>query len=100
MPDPLQLGLEALDGTAAKNDHLIRRLVPVARGLAARGGPITVADVREEAVRLGILTGEEKGRALSFLGSVMRRAGLRPLGVWRRSSIEKTHGNLNQEWGI
>jgi hypothetical protein len=89
-----------LDGSAAKNDSLIRLLVPIARGLAASGNAITVADLREEAVRRGILTGREQARQLSFLGAVMRRAKLRPLDTWRRSHLDVSHGNLNREWGL
>lgn len=100
MDDALQLGLLALEEAAARNEPRIEGLVRIARGLAASGLATTVADVREEAVRQGVLTGREKGRELSFLGAVMRRAGLRPLDSWRRSHLETTHGNLNREWGL
>ncbi|NUO62449.1 MAG: hypothetical protein HOQ11_10185 [Gemmatimonadaceae bacterium] len=80
----------------AKRD--IERLAPIARALAEDAGRrgITVADVRHEAERRGILTGEERGRRLSFLGSVMKAAGLVPTGEWRRSDIPRSHGNLHQ----
>jgi hypothetical protein len=89
-----------LDRAASRRAGQIARLAPLARELAGAGLPLTVADVREEAVKRGILTGAERGRELSYLGAVMKAAGLRPLGTWRRSHVEKAHGNLNQEWGL
>jgi hypothetical protein len=73
----------------------IERLVPIARELAekARGHGVTIADVRIAAVNRGILTGDESGRRLSFLGVVMRKAGLTATNEYRRSHITKSHGN-------
>lgn len=76
----------------------LERLIPLAVELADRAGPlgITVADVRLAAVQRGILTGEETGRQLSYLGAVLRHyAGLVKTGGYRRSVIERSHGNLH-----
>lgn len=76
------------------------RLVPVALELAERAGRsgVTVADLRLAAVQRGLLTGRETGRRLSFLGGVMRKAGLVGTAEFRRSAIVKAHGNLNRVW--
>jgi hypothetical protein len=98
----LQLGFDALDQTErrALNRYRVKLLVPIAQELAQRAGPqgITVANLRLEAVRRGILSGEEQGRALSFLGAVMRKAGLTATNDWRRSHISKSHGNAHRVW--
>lgn len=78
----------------------IQRLVPITVELAkkaARSG-ITVADIRLAAVQRGILTGAEKGRELSYLNAVPRAAGLHNTRQYRRSVIDKAHGNLNVVW--
>lgn len=46
----------------------------------------------------GLLTGEERGRTLSYLGAVMPAAGLVATGVWCGSPIPQTHGNLGMVW--
>lgn len=84
-------------------ERTIERLMPVAVELAAKAGRagITVADVRLAAVQRGILTGEERGRSLSFLAHVPARAGLVPKREgeqYRRSSIGRSHGNLHRVW--
>jgi hypothetical protein len=78
----------------------IDRLVPLARELAKKAGTkgITVSNLRLAAVSRGLLTGQETGRRLSFLGTVMRRAGLNKAGGWRRSDVEQSHGNLTAIW--
>ena len=75
----------------------IQRLIPLAIELARVAGPdgVTVANVRSIAVARGILTGEEKGRRLSYLGKVLQRAGLVSTGEYRRSHIGRSHGNLH-----
>jgi len=80
--------------------HDLDRLVPLAKELAYRAGAdgITVENVRRKAVDRGLLTGQEQGRALSYLGGLMRRAGLVSTGQYRRSGIGRSHGNLNQVW--
>ena len=96
MTDELQLGFAALDRTASRNVDLIERLVPLARELAEKAGSsgVTVADLRLYADQRGLLP-ESKGRALSWLGAVMGRAGLKPAG-WRRSQLPKSHANLQR----
>lgn len=75
----------------------IERLVPLAKELARTAGAdgVTVANLRSIAVARGILTGEERGRRLSYLGKVMQRAELVPTGEYRRSHIGRSHGNLH-----
>lgn len=75
----------------------IERLIPIALELARAAGEqgVTVASLRSIAVARGILTGQEKGRRLSYLGVVLKRAGLRPTGEYRRSHIDRSHGNLH-----
>jgi hypothetical protein len=78
----------------------VERCAAVARELAAKAGKhgVIVANVRHEAEARGILTGGEQGRRLSFLGAVMKAAGLVATGEWRRSDVPKSHGNLHQVW--
>lgn len=102
----LQRGLAALHETAAKHADGIQRLAPLARELADAAGPdgITVSDLRVAAVARRLLTGQERGRELSWLGAVMTRAGLVRTDDYRRSDVERSHGNLHrvfvaQEYG-
>jgi hypothetical protein len=92
------LGMRALAETAAKHATDIAALVPLARELAHRAGPdgITVSDLRLYAVQRGLLTGTETGRRLSYLGAVLKAAGLIPTGGYRRSAVGKSHGNLHR----
>lgn len=83
---------------AAGHGRDIERLVPIARELAERPGGVTVGDLRLEAVARGVLTGAEQGRKLSYLGAVMKAAGLVATGMRRRSSVERSHGNLHMIW--
>lgn len=80
----------------------IERLAPLARELAERAhpSPITVADVRIAAENRGWLTGEERGRRLSWLGAVMKAAGLVATGQFVRSPLPRAHGNLLQTWRL
>jgi hypothetical protein len=96
-PKPRKSGLEA---TAAKHARDIERLVPLALELAAKAECITVSNLRIAAVQRGLLTGEEEGRRLSFLGAVMKAAGLEQTGNFRRSDVPKSHGNLLAEWRL
>lgn len=101
MTDSVQLGFEALDRTAAIAEHkaLIEKLVWIAQGLASvRAEGVTIADVRGEAERQQLLPKDAKGRKLSFLGAVMKRAQLIPTEEFRRSEIDKSHGNLHRVW--
>lgn len=83
--------------TPAERKRDIQRLVPLAQELAEKAGPagITVSNLRFAAVRKNLLTGAETGRRLSFLGAVMKRAGLVNTGQFRRSDVMAAHGNLN-----
>ena len=90
-----QVGLAARDRTASRHARDIERLLPLARELAQRAGPsgVTVSDLRLAAVQRGLLTGEERGRELSWLGKVCEAAGLVNTGRTRRSVIVRSHGN-------
>lgn len=97
----LQLGFEALEQAASREEHarLIAKLVEIAQGLSRmRPHGVTVADVRHEAVRQCLLPRQAKGRQLAFLGAVMREAGLVATEEFRRSDVEKSHGNLHRVW--
>jgi hypothetical protein len=98
----IQVGLDARDAAAARHADKIAALVPIAHELAEKVGVhgITVSDIRIVAVQRGILSGQEKGRDLSYLSAVPPAAGLEPTGEYRRSVIVKTHGNLQQSWRL
>lgn len=95
-------GMSALADTAAKHRSEIECLIPLARELAQKAGPagITVSDLRLYAVQRGLLTGQERGRELSYLGAVMRAAGLTATDEYRRSDIGKSHGNLHRAYRL
>jgi hypothetical protein len=86
--------------TPPERERDIERLVPLAQEIAKKAGciGITVSDLRLYAVHRGILTGEEEGRRLSFLGAVMPKAGLTATARFRRSDVDRAHGNLNVVW--
>lgn len=79
-------------------DRDVERLVGIARDLAQKAGRhgVTVSDVRLVAVQRGVLTGQEKGKVLAFLGTLMERAELYPTDRFRRSDVAKSHGNLHR----
>jgi len=93
-------GRAARDQAAAAHEGVIALLIPVAQELAERAGPggITVADLRETAMQRGLIPPSGSGRELSYLGAVLRRAGLKATGERRRSHLEQTHGNLNMTY--
>jgi hypothetical protein len=96
LPDGARL---AVHRVAGRHQREIERLVPLARLLAAENAQgITVADLREAAATRGYLTNYEAGRQLSYLGAVMQAAGLVATEEWRRSQIERSHGNLHRVW--
>lgn len=82
----------------AHRREAIDRLIPLAQELARKAGAdgVTVADLRLYAVQRGILTGQETGRQLSYLGAVLTLAGLAKSERFRRSVIEQSHGNLHR----
>jgi hypothetical protein len=89
-----QLALAGMDLSAANHAEQFARCVAIARDLA-RHGPITIDEVR---IVAGLYEG--KGRELSFLGGVMRKAGLVPTGQRVRSDLAVTHGNLRMQWRL
>lgn len=96
----IRAGMQALDKTASKHDADIVRLVPLAEVIALKAGRsgVTTSDLRIFAVQRGLLTGEEKGKSLSWLGAVMKRARLVNTGATRRSPIGRTHGIRQVVW--
>jgi hypothetical protein len=87
---------------ATKHQLDIRMLVPLATELASRVGlvGITVADLRAEAERRGLFRPglNTRDRSLSYLGAVMRSAGLVATDRTRRSFIPHSNGNLCRVW--
>jgi hypothetical protein len=87
---------------ASKHNLDIRMLVPLATELAQRVGTlgITIADLRAEAERRGLFKAgvNTKDRRLSYLGSVMKAAGLKATDRTRRSFIPQSNGNLLRVW--
>jgi len=90
----LDLGLDMLNRTARKHSADIARLVPLARELAAKAGQdgVCVSDLRVTATQRGLL-GASHGRSLSYLGAVLKAAGLVPTDRYRRSDVPASHGN-------
>lgn len=79
-------------------ERQIERMAAIARELGEKAGDrgCTISDVRITAENRGVLTGEERGRRLSYLGTVMKRAGLEPTEEFRRSDIPRSNGNLHR----
>lgn len=77
----------------------IATLIPLALELARKAAPapVSVANLRVAAAQRGLLPNVGKGRELSFLGVVMKQAGLTPRG-FVRSTIPESHGNLARAW--
>jgi hypothetical protein len=86
----------------SKHSFEIQRLRPLVLELAEKAGAsgITVSDVRLYAVHRNLLTGSERGRALSWMGALMKAAGLVPTDQYRRSEIGRSHGNLHRIYRI
>jgi hypothetical protein len=76
--------------SAAKHESEIRALIPVALELAKRAGTdgITVGNLRA-AAQIGV--GE--GRSLSWLGAVLKRAGLHNTGRRRMCAQSQTRND-------
>lgn len=76
------------------------QLTPLARRIAKKAGRdgATVADLRHYATTRGLMTGVESRTRASYLGHVMRRAGLVPTNHYRRSTITRSHKNLHRVW--
>ncbi len=83
--------------TASRHALDIRMLVPLATELAQRVGQVgvTVCDLRAEAERRGLFKPglNTRDRKLSYLGAVMRAAGLTATNRTRRSFLPQSHGN-------
>lgn len=85
---------------AAEHEAEIHLLIPIAQRLARGAGAsgVTVTDVREEAVKRGLIPALGEGRSLSYLGALGKKAGLVATDRVRRSHIEGTHGNRQTVW--
>jgi hypothetical protein len=81
-------------------DLLEKNLVRIAQELAMRAGKhgVTVCDIRIHAEQRGLLTGEERGRQLSWLCLIPRKAGLKSTGQVRPSTRPRAHGNFQRTW--
>ena len=102
-PEPLpESATEGIRRTVSRHESQIVVLVPLARELARKVGAvgITVSDLRLYAVQRGLLTGGETGKTLSYLGAVLKRAGLTATDHVRRSVIGRSHGNLQRVWTL
>jgi len=76
-------------------------LVEIAKELAeTQIYGVTVEEIRFEAERRGILTGNEQGRELSYLSSIPKAAGLHVSGERVRSSRPSSHGNYQSVWYV
>jgi hypothetical protein len=80
----------------------VERLTTLAGELALKAGRhgVTVSDLRLAAVRAEILTGGESASRMKQLnlGAVMKAAGLFASGMYRRSDVGRSHGNLHSVW--
>jgi hypothetical protein len=92
-----------LDAFASTTKHHleITVLAPIALELARQSGSVgvTVADLRAEAERRKLLPARnQRDRSLSYLGAVMKAAGLRATDRTRRSFIPQSNGNRQTVW--
>jgi hypothetical protein len=92
--------LDAFTEKGATKHHLeIKVLAPIAAELARIHGSVTVEDLRLEAERRKLLPARNsRDRTLSYLGAVMKRAGLVASGQTRRSAIAHSHRNRHTVW--
>jgi hypothetical protein len=103
--ESVEAGLAGLEAISADKHERIAQLVPIAQQLAreseATGQPgIPRADVRAYCEERGLLTENAPGRSLSWLGSVMRAAGLVNTGQFRRSHIKRSQGVPQSVWRL
>lgn len=92
--------VEAGSASFAPNGQLIELLVPIAQRLAEENDKdgITVSDIRIEAERFGILTGEEHRFQLSALGAVPRAAGLEHINTTRYAETPAAQKRRQMVW--
>ena len=84
--------------TSPPREQLEKQLVTIAKECARKAGAhgCTVADIRIFAQQRGLLTGEEAGRALSWLYQIPKKAGLVATGQVRPSTLPRAHGNFQR----
>jgi hypothetical protein len=95
------LGLSEAEKARARKaarGPVVRALTELAKELAAKAGAagVTVADLRLTGVQRGLLPQSGDGRELSYLGAVLRAAGLVATSYTRRSVIGVSHGNAHR----
>lgn len=90
----------ALETDAEYKARIVPRLIELARALAigSLDRRCSSSRLRRAAVERGVLTGNEKGRRLSFIHGVFPKAGFKPTDVFERSDIAQSHRNLNRLW--
>lgn len=96
----MQLDVFATPGTTKHHLEIVT-LAPIALELARQSGSmgVTVADLRAEAERRKLLPARNpRDRSLSYLGAVMKAAGLRATDRTRRSFIPQSNGNRQTVW--
>lgn len=84
----------------SESEETIRRLEPLVVRLAHRSGPlgVTIADVRDEAERLGLLAADASLGLVSALGAIPARVKLLLIG-YRPSHRRSQHGRVLRVWG-
>lgn len=82
-------------------EPLLKNLEPIVIRLAKRNGKlgITIADVRDEAERLGILAADAAVGTVSALGALPVRLKMEFIG-YRKSHRRSQHGRVLRVWGL
>lgn len=80
-------------------EDTLRKLEPLVVRMVRRSGPvgITIADVRDEAERLGLLAADASIGLFSALGALPSRLGLNFIG-YRKSHRKDQHGRVLRVW--
>jgi hypothetical protein len=83
----------------SETENTLRLLEPLVVRMARRVGPvgITIADVRDEAERLGLLAADASLSLVSALGALPSRLGLSFIG-YRKSHRKAQHGRVLRVW--
>jgi len=92
IPDDAAIRIETQEQYIAR---VLPKLTQLAREFASARADrrVHAGALRDEAKRHGIITGEEKGRKLSFIHQVFPKAGF-----VRTDATEWSNGNLNRVW--
>lgn len=81
-------------------DQVCDQVVGIAQALALKVGPagLTIDNVIHAAIHAGLMPDKGNERELSYLGGVMRKAGLVATGRRVRSEMPHKHGNWRSVW--